>query len=224
MHVEPEPAASSPIENEQVFQDEIERLENQVAEKDREMEEYKRQLAEKDAQIQSKSQAIAQTRTVYSVPTGATFKSQYDNGLRLYNSRRYSEAIAVFDQLLASRENNSLIDNCQYWKGECYYGMGNYEQAILEFQKVFQFPNSNKFDDAQLKLGLCYMQLNNREQARKEFDKRNRALTRPNTNASRRLIAAMRKVTISPLMRGPGINLPFAVVKRYRGTRYHCQW
>ena len=169
--VEPEPTTPAPDDDEQVFQDEIERLENQVAEKDREMEEYKKQLAEKDAQIQSKSQTLAQMRTSYSVPTGASFKSQYDNGLRLYNSRRYNEAIAVFDQLLATRESNSLIDNCQYWKGECYYGLGNYGQAILEFQKVFQFPNSNKFDDAQLKLGLCYMRLNNLEQARKEFDK-----------------------------------------------------
>jgi TolA-binding protein len=49
--------------------------------------------------------------------------------------------------------------------------MGNYEQAILEFQKVFAYPNSNKYDDAQLKLGLCYMQLNNYDRAKGEFDK-----------------------------------------------------
>ena len=79
--------------------------------------------------------------------------------------------ISAFDQLLMSGENNSLTDNCQYWKGECYYGLGNYGQAIMEFQKVFAFPNSNKYDDAQLKLGLCYMQMNNYDQAKMEFDK-----------------------------------------------------
>jgi TolA-binding protein len=49
--------------------------------------------------------------------------------------------------------------------------MGNHNQAIVEFSKVFRFPNSNKSDDAQLKLGLCYMKLGDKQQARAEFDR-----------------------------------------------------
>jgi TolA-binding protein len=174
---EPAPATTSTTtvkDDQQVLQDEIGRLENEVSEKDRELANLKTQLQAKDSQIQENEQSLAQARggmMAYSVPTGTSFKNRYDEGLRLYNSRRYNEAISVFDQLLASGENNSLVDNCQYWKGECYYGLSNYEQAILEFQKIFAFPNSNKFDDAQLKLGLCYMQMNNYERARAEFDK-----------------------------------------------------
>ena len=167
---EPEPAAPAK-DDQQILQDEIGRLENEVSEKDKELTALKTQLEEKDSQIQAKSQSLAQMQTAYIAPTGSSFKSRYDDALRLYNTRRYAEAISAFDQLLMSGENNSLTDNCQYWKGECYYGLGNYGQAIMEFQKVFAFPNSNKYDDAQLKLGLCYMQMNNYDQAKMEFDK-----------------------------------------------------
>ncbi len=64
-----------------------------------------------------------------------------------------------------------MSDNCQYWIGESYYDMGNYEQAIISFEQVFSFTNSNKDDDAQLKLGICYHKLNNQEKAKEEFQR-----------------------------------------------------
>lgn len=176
---EEEPPATEPVQQPvadsgETLQTEIGRLEGEVSEKDKELARLKAQLQEKDMLVKQKEDELAARGNV-PAPTytsyNTSFKGQYDEALRLYNSRRYSEGIALFDQLLATGANNSLVDNCQYWKGECYYGMGNYDQAILEFQKVFAFPNSNKYDDAQLKLGLCYMQLNNYERAKTEFNK-----------------------------------------------------
>ncbi|HQG45045.1 MAG TPA: tetratricopeptide repeat protein, partial [bacterium] len=54
---------------------------------------------------------------------------------------------------------------------ECYYGMLAYNQAIIEFEKVFTFHDSDKNDDAQLKLGLCYTRTGNVEKAKAEFQK-----------------------------------------------------
>ncbi len=164
------------VDNMQVLQEEINRLENEVSSKDREVATLQAQLQEKDAILQQKEQDLARVKASggpvsYSGAALSSFRARYDQALSLYNSRRYNEAIAAFDQLLNSGENNSLIDNCQYWKGEAYYGLSNYEQAILEFQKVFAYPNSNKLDDAQLKLGLCYMKLNNYDRAKLEFEK-----------------------------------------------------
>lgn len=158
-----------------LMQNELSRLESQVTSKDREVATLQAQLQEKDAIIKQKeadlSNVATPTRTPYSGAAVSSFRGRYDQALSLYNSRRYNEAVAAFDQLLSSGDNNSLVDNCQYWKGEAYYGLSNYEQSILEFQKVFVYPNSNKLDDAQLKLGLCYMKLNNNERAKLEFDK-----------------------------------------------------
>jgi tol-pal system protein YbgF len=145
-------------------------MEKKVSQKNSEIENLKAELAERDRRI-SDLQSELSKPTSAQVSTSGTFKDRYDRALSLYYDRQYQTAINEFDALLALNENNSLSDNCQYWKGECYYALRNYNQAIVEFQKVFAFANSNKYDDAQLKLGLCYLRLGNNARARIEFEK-----------------------------------------------------
>ncbi|NQT24436.1 tetratricopeptide repeat protein [candidate division KSB1 bacterium] len=112
-------------------------------------------------------------------PSGATkvpstksgYEQSYDNARRSYNARDYRKALQQFNDLLTQDMNHSLSDNCQYWIGESHYGIGNYQQAIVAFEKVFTFPKSNKYADSQLKLGLSYMRLNNSSRAVEEFEK-----------------------------------------------------
>ena len=99
------------------------------------------------------------------------YKEDYQMALEEYYNRNYKQAIQMFEELLARDSSNSLADNCRYWIGECYYGLGNYNQAIIEFTKVFSFTKSNKMDDAQLKLGLCYWRLGDRDRAVQEFER-----------------------------------------------------
>ncbi len=99
------------------------------------------------------------------------FSDRYQEALQAYRNRQYREAIQKFEILLADNTSHSLSDNCQYWIGESYWGLGNYQQAIVSFEKVFSFTKSNKEDAAQLKLGLCYMRLNDNERAKQEFQK-----------------------------------------------------
>jgi tol-pal system protein YbgF len=103
--------------------------------------------------------------------SAALFEQQYDEARRAYNARDFKRAVQQFEALLIENRNHSLADNCQYWIGESYYGMGNYEQAIAAFEKVFTFSNSNKYADSQLKLGLSYMRMSNTARAAQEFQK-----------------------------------------------------
>lgn len=154
-------------------------LEGEVGELQQELEQKEEQIASLRAELIRKESKISEleeklesgptTRTV--TPTGGDFKSRYQQALNLFNSRNYQQALNQFSELLALDANNSLSDNCQYWIGECRYALGNYHQAIAEFEKVFSFPNSNKSDDAQLKLGICYMKLGDRAQAIAEFER-----------------------------------------------------
>jgi tol-pal system protein YbgF len=100
-----------------------------------------------------------------------SYTDQYQKALQLYKNRNYREAMQHFETLISTDSRNSLSDNCQYWLGECYYGMGNYQQAVLAFEKVFTFSNSNKDDDAQLKLGMCYLKMNDKPKAKAELQK-----------------------------------------------------
>jgi tol-pal system protein YbgF len=100
-----------------------------------------------------------------------SFTNRYKEALDFYQSKKYHEAIQRFEALLVVDRNHALSDNCQYWIGESYFGLGSYQQAIVAFQKVFSFEKSNKNDAAQLKLGICYMKLGDKEKARTEFQK-----------------------------------------------------
>ncbi|MDZ7262987.1 MAG: tetratricopeptide repeat protein [candidate division KSB1 bacterium] len=152
-----------------------------------EISELERKLAEKDSEILSlKSDLMAREDKISKLETGAApqvqprsaaraatgnFRDDYQAALAEYNSRNYKVAIQMFEELLAREPANSLSDNCRYWIGECYYGLGNFNQAIIEFTKVFSYNRSNKADAAQLKLGLCYWRLGNQERARQEFER-----------------------------------------------------
>ncbi len=153
----------------------IDYLENEAKSKSVELANLKAELAERDQRLQSLQSEAKRTKSysgsVATSGASGSFKQQYQSALTLYNNREYKEGIKQFDYLLGLNESNSLVDNCQYWKGECYYALGDYNQALMEFQKVFTFSNSNKFDDSQLKLGLCYMRLGNNQSARMEFEK-----------------------------------------------------
>jgi len=150
----------------------VNNLEDEATKKETELSNLKAELAERDSRIQDLQTQLTKPQT--SLGTGAapgSFQGKYEDALTTYRNRNYKLAIQKFDDLLALNVNNSLVDNCQYWKGECHYALGDYNQAILEFQKVFVYSNSNKLDSAQLKLGLCYLRLDNRERAKSEFEK-----------------------------------------------------
>ena len=97
------------------------------------------------------------------------YEINYQHGYNLALNKQYKEAIQVFQTLLAANTRHNLADNAQYWIGECYFALGDYRAAILAFEKVFTFKQSNKNDYAQYKLGLCYYQLNDKKRAREEF-------------------------------------------------------
>ena len=166
-----EPAAGA---NMQELKTKLNDLEKEARQKNVELDNLKSELAERDRRLSDLQSELAKPQKQAGAATSSTdgsFKARYDAALGMYNSRKYKQAINMFDELLALNVSNSLTDNCQYWKGEAYYAMDDYNQAIMEFEKVFVFNNSNKADAAQLKLGLCYLKLGNKEKARNELQK-----------------------------------------------------
>ena len=112
-----------------------------------------------------------QEKTVGMEMDTRSFTTRYNEAFQFYKDHQYLEAIQKFKNLISEDSNHKLSDNCQYWIGECYYDMKNYEQAIISFEKVFSFTDSNKDDDAQLKLGICYHRLNQNDKAKEEFQR-----------------------------------------------------
>ncbi|MCG3119935.1 MAG: hypothetical protein ALAOOOJD_02493 [bacterium] len=166
------PEAAAPAKTD--LQKEVDRLQSELNAKNQQVTDLRNSLMERDARIQElQGQQQMQTpraAAARGIAGADGFVQRYADARNLYEQHRYAESAAAFQAILAENDKNSYADNCQYWIGECYYGMGKYAQAIAEFEKVFTFAKSNKSDAALLKLGLCYLQMGDRQQARSEFE------------------------------------------------------
>ncbi len=101
--------------------------------------------------------------------TMSEYEMSYQDALNEVYAHNYTRAIDKFRDLLKFDDTDNLADNCQYWIGECYYALSNYQLAIAEFEKVFAFDNNNKDDDAQFMIGMAYLRLGDSNLARLEL-------------------------------------------------------
>jgi tol-pal system protein YbgF len=111
-------------------------------------------------------------------------KEAYQAAFDTLKEGRYKVAKAELKAFLDKYPNGSFSGNAQYWLGEAHYVTRNFEQGIVEFEKVLNgFPGSNKVPDAMLKLGYTYYELKQYPQSKTVLqDLRKRF---PNETASR---------------------------------------
>lgn len=87
-----------------------------------------------------------------------------------FRSGKYEEARQGFQNYLKAYPRSEYAANAQFWLAECYYNEKNYEQAVLEYEKVITgYPGSNKIPYALLKQGLAFLQLGDKTSARAVF-------------------------------------------------------
>jgi tol-pal system protein YbgF len=87
-------------------------------------------------------------------PASGDEQAQYAKAFETLKAGDYAAAVNAFRQLAGIYPNGALADNTQYWLGEAYYVMRDYDHAAACFEKVLSaWPNSRKAPDAMLKLG-----------------------------------------------------------------------
>jgi tol-pal system protein YbgF len=103
--------------------------------------------------------------------SGSESNSAYEAALSLYNGKNYQGALEQFQALLSSGSAGKLADNCQYWIGESYYGLGKYSDALQAFRGVLEQKRSSKIPYAYLMAGNCEALLGNKDAARESYNK-----------------------------------------------------
>lgn len=134
-------------------------LEQDVARLQTENSRLTRQFEELRAMVVSGS-----AREFSTAPPASSFSSlrdEYAEGLSLFLHKQYDEAARTFNGLPGKGIENDLIDNCEYWIGECYFARRKFEHAIHQFEKVIAISSSNKKADAYFLMGRSYEALKN---------------------------------------------------------------
>ncbi|MBI4810668.1 MAG: tetratricopeptide repeat protein, partial [Ignavibacteriales bacterium] len=104
-------------------------------------------------------------------PIIADYRAAYDEALKLFRSRNYKDASAIFLSLLEQEIPVVRQDNCYYWLGECAFGEKKFNDAINYFQKVFTFKISEKKDESQIMIANSYLAMGDKVKAIAEYEK-----------------------------------------------------
>lgn len=122
-------------------------------------------------------EAVAKPVVVARVPVtkgyklNTDYRMAYNDALNNYFNNDFLQAIQDFRVLIEREPQGAFADNAQYWIGECYYSLEDYESAITEFKKVFSFDENNKSDHALFKIAISYQQLGRYLKARENMER-----------------------------------------------------
>ncbi len=191
----PRASASTMGLSEEMFvnvQNDISRLENLLEERSASVDSLKRIIENRNVRLQKIENQVTQNRehhigmpsktTVSQRPkttitqksttnsSSSPFMAEYKSARSYFERFEYQNAIQEFKDLLSRYPNHKMADNCQYWIGECYYGMKDYNTAVIELQKVFAYSETDKHDDAQLMIALSYVKSGQKDRAQVEFE------------------------------------------------------
>ncbi len=96
-----------------------------------------------------------------------TAENVYKQAFDVFKGGDNAKAREMFNKFTEQFPDSTLSANARYWVGETYYMEKNYEQAVLEFQRVIkEYPGKGKVPAAMLKQGLAFKELGDKKSAR----------------------------------------------------------
>ncbi len=102
---------------------------------------------------------------------GATAESDairrdYETAWRTLDKKDYKAAIGRFREFIKKYPKSTLAVNAQYWIGESYYALKEFDRAVIEFDAVRKYPQGEKTPAALLKQGFAFAELGEKVNAR----------------------------------------------------------
>ncbi len=113
---------------------------------------------------ENNSRIAALTKSMEQPPNPENiYKQAYDT----LKSGEVGKARDMFTGFCEKFPNHKLLPNARYWIGETYYLEKNYEQAVIEFQRVIkEYPGKEKVPAAMLKQALSFRELGDTKSAK----------------------------------------------------------
>lgn len=134
---------------------------------DRKLGDLKEAIASVEKKALAAAEASATRAPAQDSKKGEEPEAMYARGYKETVDKDYAKAAETFKSFLASYSGHKLAPNAQYWLGEVYYARGDWELAILEFDRaVKKYPESEKVPAAILKEALSFEKLGSKKEAR----------------------------------------------------------
>jgi tol-pal system protein YbgF len=120
----------------------------------------------------------------------------YSNGLGDINSGKLDLARSEFQDYLTYYGDTDLASNAQFYLGEIAYSQHQYQQALVEYDKVLtNYPKSFKLASARYKKGMALLELSQKNAGVKEL--REVVKRYPGTEEERRSRAKLKELGVA---------------------------
>lgn len=137
----------------------------------------------RDLDTSSLGESTASSRSSATDPDA---KKAYETALGQVQGKQYDKGLAGLTSFLARWPDHPYAENAVYWRGEAYYGQGEYLRAAEQFEAVLsRYGAGAKSPDALLKLGFCHDRLGSSARAREYWDRLKSEF--PKSDAARRI-------------------------------------
>lgn len=124
-------------------------------------------LSEIKALVAALDNRISAIPAVAPVKQASDPDALYAKGYKETMDKDYPAATETFREILASHPGHRYASNAQYWLAEIHYARGEWEKAIVEFDKVKKnYPKSEKVSASTLKQGFAFEKLGSKKEAR----------------------------------------------------------
>ncbi len=91
----------------------------------------------------------------------------FSRAMKQYQAKKYADAYKTFEQVLAGHPKGDKAAETLFFMGECLFARGEYDLAILDYQKVISNHAKNRrTPTALLKQGISFEKLTDRETAK----------------------------------------------------------
>jgi tol-pal system protein YbgF len=152
----------------------VKNLETRLAKLEEDLKAQGEALQARDEAIKQLRETVeAQQKTVPSdgLAEGATAESDairrdYEAAWRTLDKKDYKAAIGRFREFIKKYPKSTLAVNAQYWIGESYYALKEFDRAVIEFDAVRKYPQGEKTPAALLKQGFAFAELGEKVNAR----------------------------------------------------------
>lgn len=105
-------------------------------------------------------------------PVASGGGSMFDNAMEMYRANRYAEAYRGFEQVLAQNPQGDEAAETLFFMGESLFARGEYDLAILDYQKVISnHAQHRRTPAALLKQGISFEKLTDLETAKIIYNK-----------------------------------------------------
>ncbi len=137
-------------------------------------------------------------------------KVAYFRGIELFMDNKLQDAIKMFQTSLANPVDNRLTAEANYWKGEAYYKLGQYEQAVRSYNDFLFMPSavtSEHYNLANYNAGYANFKLESYANSQTAF--RKYIKDKPHTDPQRYSDALLRIADCSFMLRDQNAALDF---------------